>query len=202
MGQIVPYSAAAFHELYLFLVDAHNAAVAVGLAVDTDYKTVRQRSGLSAVADSGHRASRRDNIAEIAQQTENSFGIHRIGIFVLDSFQLAGKTAVHVVGSEFVDVSLAVFEGIFAHPHAGGKFVAVEILQRRFVGLIERIDFRFSAHGSGGLVISGGKVEHFPAVPQDTGTKSASNVDKYFHGCRSAPIINSVNGPSANGSAG
>ena len=65
MREVVSHTAAAFHELYLLLVDEHDAAVAVGFAVYAHDEAVGERAYLTVVADSGHGAALRHHISEI-----------------------------------------------------------------------------------------------------------------------------------------
>ncbi len=136
MGEVVPHAAAAFHELHLLLVDFYDAAVGVGASFKPDYEAVGERAYLEIVADTGHRGTLRHDVAEIAQQLESLVGAHGVGVFGLDAGNLAGHAAVHVVGSQLVEVAERVLERIFAGPYARGQFVAFEIFQRcsfRFV---------------------------------------------------------------------
>ena len=128
MAEVVAHAAAALHQLHLLLIDAHDAAIRVGVAVKADDEAVRQRAYLVVVADAAHGAALGDNIAEVLEQAENLVLTHGVGIFLLDAGKLAGQTMVHVVGGEFKDIAERIFEGIFAYPYTCGELVAVKVL--------------------------------------------------------------------------
>ena len=127
MRQIVSDTTAPFHQLYLLFVDAENAAVRVGRSLVAYDKTVGKRGYLKIVAYAGHRSALRNDIAEMVEQIENRLLCKRIFVFVLDACQLFGQTHVHLFRRRLVYVAERVFQGVFAYPNGGGKFVAVEI---------------------------------------------------------------------------
>ncbi len=127
--QVVTHAASALHQLHLFLVHEHDAPVAVGLSVDAHHEAVRERAHLEVVADAGHRAALRDYVAEVAEEPEDFVLGHAFRIFRLDACQLGSDAVVHVIGSKLVDVSVAVFQRVFAYPHLSGESVAAEILK-------------------------------------------------------------------------
>ncbi len=50
MAQIVAHTAAAFHQLHLFLINSDHTSVRIRIAVEADYKTVAQRAYLKVIA--------------------------------------------------------------------------------------------------------------------------------------------------------
>ena len=145
MREVVAHAATAFHELYLLLVDAYDAAVGVGLAVQAYDEAVGERAHLQVVADAAHGAALGHDVAEVAQELEDFVLAHGVGILALYAADFRGQAAVHVVGRQLKDVCLRVFEGILAHPYTGGQFVAVKVFQRGLVGLIVTVCLAF--HG-------------------------------------------------------
>ena len=127
MTQVMPYSTAALHQLHLLLIDTHHGTIGIGIAVQADYETVRQRSHLITVADTRHGRAGRYDIAEMIQQFENLLLRQRVLILLFDAGHLTGNTPVHILRTLLIDIAVAVLHGIFVHPHAGGKLVAVEI---------------------------------------------------------------------------
>ena len=125
MRKVVSYAPAPLHQLHLLFVDADDTAVRVGRILVADHKTVRQRSDLQIIADTGHRAALRNHILEIFQQVVNFGSIHRVGIFSLDPRDLVGNSPVHLLGRFFVNFSERVFQRILAPwrlrrlPHKG-----------------------------------------------------------------------------------
>ena len=141
MAEVVAHATATLHELYLLLIDTDDAAVAVGLTVESDHKAIRQRAHLEVVANTGHRAALGHRIAEIAQKFVDVVFRHSGRVLGLDSGEFAGDATMHVVGALFVDVAVGVFKGVFIHPHLRGKFIAVEVFERGFVGLVVAVCF-------------------------------------------------------------
>ncbi len=142
VGQVVAHASPAFHQLHLFFVDFDDAAVGVGLPVDAYDEAVGQRTYLEVVAYSGHRASLGDDVAEILEQGEHFVGRHRVGVFRFDAGYFPGDAAMHVVGRELINVAERILQGILACPHSSGEFIAFEICQRGFVGLVVSEFFR------------------------------------------------------------
>ena len=128
MREVVSDSAPALHELYLFLVDAYDAAVGVGGIPVTDNEAVGERRYLEVVSDARHGTSLRDDVAELLQQVVYLLRLHRIGVGVLDAGKLVGDAPVHLFGRFLEDVAERVFQRVFADPHHGGQVVALEVL--------------------------------------------------------------------------
>ena len=130
--EVMSYPPAPLHQLHLLLVDTDDSAVGVGRLAVTDHEAVRQRGDLQVVADSGHRASLRNQIAEILQQVVYlAFG-HRIRIAFLDALDFPGDAAMHLLGRVLVDFSHGVFQRVLADPDRGRQVVALEIGFGRF----------------------------------------------------------------------
>ncbi len=106
MRQVVTHAAAALHQLYLLLVDAEHAAVGVGAAVETYHKAVAQRAYLEIVADACHGAALGHDVAEIAHELKYLVVGHRLGILLLNAYNLRGQAMVHIVGRELVYIAL------------------------------------------------------------------------------------------------
>ena len=141
VAQVVAHTAAALHQLHLLLVDAHDGAIRVGIAVETYHKAVRQRSHLMVVANARHRTARRHHIPEMVEQIEDRLCWQRVGIFLLNTGNLVGYTPVHIGGRTLINVAERIFHGIFVHPHTGGQLITAKILKRRGISLIVRICF-------------------------------------------------------------
>ncbi|EJX08495.1 hypothetical protein EVA_03394 [gut metagenome] len=60
------------HQLHLFFVLLHNGTVGVGIAIETNHKTIGEGSYLMIVTDTRHRTSGRNNIAEMVKQLKDS----------------------------------------------------------------------------------------------------------------------------------
>ena len=127
MAQVVTYATAALHQLYLLFVDAQNGTIAVGIAVQSDDKAVRQRCHLEIIADACHGTTGRNNVAEMIQQVEHLLSRHRVLIFLLDAGNLVGDAPMHLLGRLLVDVAERILHGILVHPHASCQLVAAEI---------------------------------------------------------------------------
>ena len=136
MRKVMPHSTTALHELHLLLINLDNAAIGVGITVKTNDKTVRQRTNLEVVTDSRHRTALRHNVAEMADEVKNLVLSHGVRILFLDAGNLAGNAAMHVIGREFIEVTIRVFQGIFARPDSCCKFVSLKVLHRSIVGFI------------------------------------------------------------------
>ena len=121
-----PTEGTAFHELDLFLVYFHDAAVGVAVTTIADNKAVGQGDDLEVVADARHGAALGDDIAEVLEQFVDGFFRHGVGVVVLNAGEFRGQTMVHHVGVELVDF-VFVAKGIFVHPDVGGKFVASKV---------------------------------------------------------------------------
>ena len=134
--EIVSHAAAPFHDLHLLLVHADDAAVGVGGLLVADDEAVRQRSDLQIVADTGHRAALRDDVAEVVEQREDLVARQRVGIVLLDAFDLGGDTVVHIFGRAFVNMAERIFEGVFRNPYRRRQFVAAEVLLRSCHGIV------------------------------------------------------------------
>ena len=65
--EVMSYAPATFHKLYLLFVDADDSSVGIGRMAVSDHETVRQRGDLQVIADTGHRAALRNQIAESFQ---------------------------------------------------------------------------------------------------------------------------------------
>ena len=128
--EVVTHAAATLHELHLLLVDAEDAAVAVGRMLVADDEAVRERSHLQVVADAGHRAALGNHVAEVVEQFENLLLRHGVGILPLDALDFGGDALVHLAGGRFVDIAERILQRILAHPHRGGQFVPVEVFFR------------------------------------------------------------------------
>ena len=143
MREVVADAAATFHQLHLFLVDADDGTIAVGVAIHADDKAVGKRGNLEVVSDAGHRAALRHNVAEVVEQAEDLVSAHRVGVALFDAGYLAGDAAVHVGGCLLVDVAERVFHGILVDPYLGGQFVAVEVCKGGLIGLVVGVRFLF-----------------------------------------------------------
>ena len=139
MAQVVTHTATALHQLHLFLVDAHNGTIRVGIAVEPYHKAVRQRGHLVRVADTRHWAARRNNVSEMVEQLEYLLCRKRIGIFLLHTGYLVGNAPVHHARTVLVNVAKTVFHGIFVHPNTGGQLIAPKIVERRGQSFVVRI---------------------------------------------------------------
>ena len=128
MTQVVPHSTAALHQLHLFLVDAHDGTVGVGITVETDHETVAQRSHLEVVADTRHGRTCGHDIAEMVEQFKHLLSRQWIRILILHTGNLTGDTPVHICRILLVDITETVFHGILVDPHACGQFITIEIL--------------------------------------------------------------------------
>ena len=65
------HAAATFHQLHLLLVNAHDGAIRVGIAVEAYHKAVAQRCHLVVVADACHGAASRNDVTEVVDQAEH-----------------------------------------------------------------------------------------------------------------------------------
>ena len=128
--EVVAHAAAALHELHLLLVDAEDASVGVGRMLVADHEAVRQRRHLEVVADAGHRAALRNDIAEVVEQRKGLLARERVGILLLDALDLGGDPLVHFARGFFINVAHGILEGILADPYRSGQIVPVEILFR------------------------------------------------------------------------
>ena len=144
LAQVVTHAAAALHELHLLLVDAHDGAIRVGIAVEAYHKAVAQRGHLMVVADTRHGASGRHYVSEMVNHIEHLLGAHRIVIVVLYSRDFIGYSPVHICGRLLIDVACAVFHGILVDPYSGCQLIAVKIGERGTVCFVVRICFQFA----------------------------------------------------------
>ena len=128
MGEVVAYSAAAFHQLHLLLVYLHDAAVGVGLMLVADDEAVGQGGYLVVVADARHRASLGDDVLEIPEQLVNLGCRHRVGVLLLDPGKLVRQAPVHLVRRGLVQVAEGVLHGVLVDPDRGSELIAAEIL--------------------------------------------------------------------------
>ena len=128
--EVVAHAAAPLHELHLLLVDAEDAAVAVGRMLVADDEAVRERGHLQVVADAGHRAALGNHVAEMVEQLEDLLLRHGVGILPLDALDFGGDALVHLTGRRFVDIAERVLQRILAHPHRSGEVVSVEVFFR------------------------------------------------------------------------
>ena len=126
VGEVV-HAATAFHQLHLFLVDADNGTVRIGVAIQSHHKAVGQRSHLIVVADAGHRRARRDNVFEMVEKVEDLLGRHGILVFLLDAGHFVGDAPVHIFRTLLVDIAIGVLHRILVYPHAGCQFITAEI---------------------------------------------------------------------------
>ncbi len=126
--EVVSDSAPALHELYLFLVDADDAAVGVGGVAVADDEAVGERRYLEVVADTRHGTSLRDDVTELLEQVVNLLRLHRIGVGVLDACQFVGDSPVHLFGRFLENVAERIFQRVFADPYHGGQVIAFEVL--------------------------------------------------------------------------
>ena len=67
MAEVVANTTAPFHQLNLLLVDTHNSAIGVGIALKTYDEAVAQTGHLLPVADARHWAASRDDISEMIE---------------------------------------------------------------------------------------------------------------------------------------
>ncbi len=122
------HAAAALHQLNLLLVGFDDGTVRVGsFQLVANNKTIRQRSNLKVVADTGHGAALRNKVTEVVEQAEELFFAQGRSVFLFNTGNFAGQTAVHIGRSLLVDVAVGIFEGILGYPYLGGQFVAIEI---------------------------------------------------------------------------
>ncbi len=133
------HASATLHELHLLLVYLGYAAIGVGMTVKTYHKAVAQRAYLVIIAYTCHGATLRHHVAEVVEQLHNLGLRHGIGIFILDTHYLRGYAAVHMFGSQFIDIAGRILKGILAHPYASSKLVAVKIFHRGLICLIVSI---------------------------------------------------------------
>ena len=133
------HATAAFHQLHLLLVYAQNGTIGVGIPVEPDDETVGERSHLKVVANARHWASCRHDVSEMVKQFKHFFCRQRVRIFLFNPCHFVGQSPVHVLWRFFVDISVAVFQGVFVHPYSCGQFIAVEIFQGCFVCLLESV---------------------------------------------------------------
>ncbi len=126
--QVVTHASSALHQLNLLLVYLHHSTITVCIAIKPYHKTVAQRCHLLVVANSGHRTSCGNDVAEMVQQAKHILYTQRIFILLLYSGNLTGNTPMHLFGRLLIDVAIAVFHGIFVDPHPGGQLVTVKIL--------------------------------------------------------------------------
>ena len=146
VAEIVAHAAAPLHELNLLLVDAHDAAGGLWVPVESDDEAVAQRHSLHIVADAGHGAALRHDVAEVAEQGEDLVVAHGVGVLGLDAGELGGDAVVHVVGRELVEGAEGVLEGVLAGPDASRELVAVEVFHRGLVGLVVCVGGALSFH--------------------------------------------------------
>ena len=130
VAQVVAHAAATLHQLHLLLVNLHDAAVGVAVALVADDEAVAQAHHLEVVADAAHGAALRDDVLEVLEQLVDLLLAHGVLVLLLDAGILCGQAAVHHVGVELVD-AVVLAQGVLVHPHIGCQLVAVEILHRR-----------------------------------------------------------------------
>ena len=59
------------HQLNLLLINTHNGAIGVGIALKTNDKAIAETGHLLPVAYARHRATSRDNVFEMVEQLED-----------------------------------------------------------------------------------------------------------------------------------
>ncbi len=143
VAQVVAHTTAALHQLHLLLVNLHNAAIGVAIALVANHKAVAQRDHLEVVADAAHGAALRHDVAEVLEQVVDLLLAERVGILLLDAGIFGGQAAVHHVGVELVD-AVVLAESILVHPHVGGQLVAMEILDRGAHNLLRSVLFQLT----------------------------------------------------------
>ena len=103
--EVVAHATATFHQLYLLLVDTDNTAIRVSGVLVADYEAVRQRCNLERVADTGHRAALRNDVAEVVEQLEYLGSRHRVSVAIFDTGDLVSDAPMHLLGRALVDVA-------------------------------------------------------------------------------------------------
>ena len=68
--------------------------------------TMSVSGDLEVVADTGHRATLRNDVAEVVQKRENLLLAHRIRVLLLDSFNLCRDAVVHILGCTLEDMTV------------------------------------------------------------------------------------------------
>ena len=139
MAQVVTHASAAFHQLHLLLVYAHDGTVRIGFAIEAYDKTVAQRCHLMVIADTCHRTACRHHVAEMVQQFEHLFCTDRILIFLLYTCHFVGDTPVHICRRLLIDIAKAILHGVFVHPNAGSELITAEIGQGSAIGFLVRV---------------------------------------------------------------
>ena len=143
--EVVTHTAATLHELHLLLVHAEDTAIRVGRIAVADDEAVRKRGNLEIVTDTGHRATLRNDVAEVVQEREDLLLRHGVRIFVLDALNLGSNALVHLLRRTLVNVAVGVLQSILAHPDRGGQVVTLEI-DFRFGNRVVVINFlRYSS---------------------------------------------------------
>ena len=136
------HAAATLHQLHLLLVETHDGAVRIAVAVDANHEAVAERRHLVVVADARHRTACRNDIAEVVEQIENLLCRHRVLVFLLNASYLVSQTMVHILWRTLVDIAVAVLHRVLVHPYASSQFVAGEVVQRSLVSLVESVCFQ------------------------------------------------------------
>ena len=139
MREVVSHTAAALHQLHLFLVDADDGSVGVGIAVESYHEAVGERSHLEMVSDAGHRRTGRNDVAEMIQEVEHLLRREGVGVLLFDACHLVGDAPMHVAGTLLIDVAIGILHGILVHPDAGRQFVAGKILKGSLEGFVIRV---------------------------------------------------------------
>ena len=135
VGEVVPDTSAAFHELHLFLVDFHDAPVGVGGTFVADDKTVGEGGNLEVVPDAGHGSSLGDDVFEILEDFKDGVFGEGIGVALFDAGDFTRQAAVHVVGVLFEQVAVGILQRVLGHPYTGGEFVSLEVVEGAFESL-------------------------------------------------------------------
>ena len=142
LREVVTHAAATLHQLHLLLVETHDGAVRIAVAVDANHEAVAERRHLVVVADARHRTACRNDIAEVVEQLENLLCRHRVLVFLLNASYLVSQTMVHILWRTLVDIAVAVLHRVLVHPYASSQFVAGEVVQRSLVSLVESVCFQ------------------------------------------------------------
>ena len=122
------YTTPTFHQLHLLLVHTDNTAIRVGGVAVANHKAVRERGNLQVVANTGHRATLRDDIPKLVEQLKHILLAEGVGIVVLDTCNLAGDAVVHLFGRALVDSVERIFQRILIDPHHCGQVIPLKIL--------------------------------------------------------------------------
>ena len=139
MREVVSHTTAALHQLHLFLIDADDGSVGVGIAVESHHEAVGEGCNLKVIPDTRHRRTGRNDVAEMIQEVEHLLRREGVGVLLFDARHLIGDAPMHVAGTLLIDVAIGILHGILVHPNAGRQFVAGKILKGSLEGFVIRV---------------------------------------------------------------